>query len=202
MAALSRSGAIIIVTVLSCAVLGAVWGAAIYLLPQSDTPSESIAITPVPHPLSQSSPFSPVQTPPRPDPAVPPVTVKDEPPVVRPVPPGNISSGPARMSFGMDLKCDMEIEALCSDDEGDRRACLQRKAGELPVPCQSVLRERLVRMRENMQQLRMACEADRKQFCRGVPLGGVAMRQCLESHAQEVSDQCFQFLPKRGRLLN
>ena len=73
MAALSRSGAIIIVTVLSCAVLGAVWGAAIYLLPQSDTPSESIAITPVPHPLSQSSPFSPVQTPPRPDPAVPPV---------------------------------------------------------------------------------------------------------------------------------
>ena len=202
MAASSRFGAIIIVTVLSCAVLGAVWGGVIYLLPQSDSSSGSISITPVPHPLSQSSPFSPVQTPPRPDPAVPPVMVKDEPPVVRPVPSGNISSEPARMSFGMDLKCDMEIEALCPGDEGDRRACLQRKVDELPVPCQSVLRERLVRMKENIQQMRTACEADRKQFCRGIPLGGVAMLQCLESHAQEVSDRCFQFLPKRGRLLN
>jgi len=63
-------------------------------------------------------------------------------------------------------------------------------------------RERLVRMKENIQQMRTACEADRKQFCRGVPLGGVAMLQCLESHAQEVSDRCFQFLPKPVRLLN
>jgi hypothetical protein len=65
-----------------------------------------------------------------------------------------------------------------------------------------MLREKLVRMKETMQQFRAACDADRKRFCREVPAGGGGILQCLESHAQEVSDQCFQFLPKRGRLLN
>jgi hypothetical protein len=95
------------------------------------------------------------------------------------------------------------MDALCPEEEGERRACLQRKAAQLSLPCRPMLRDKLVRMKENWQHLRLACEADRRQFCREVPsAGGVMLLQCLESHAQEVSDQCFQFLPKRGHLLN
>jgi hypothetical protein len=96
----------------------------------------------------------------------------------------------------------MEIDGLCPESEGDRRLCLQRKAAQLPMPCQPILRERLVRMKDTMQQMRAACEADRRQYCRDWSSGGRTMIQCLELHAQEVSDQCFQFLPKQGRLLN
>jgi hypothetical protein len=107
-----------------------------------------------------------------------------------------------RGSPGMDVKCEMEIDTLCPEGEGDRRACLQRKAPQLSAPCRPILRERLVRMKEHWQHLRAACEADRRQFCRDVPSGGGAILQCLEAHAQDVSDRCFQSLPKRGRLLN
>lgn len=103
---------------------------------------------------------------------------------------------------GREVKCDLEIAALCPEEEGERHACLQRKAARLSAPCRPLLREKFVRMKESMQQLRVACEADRRQFCRDVPAGGGGLVQCLESHAQSVSDQCFQLLPKRGRLLN
>lgn len=194
MAGPSRFGAIIIVTVLSCAALSAVWGIVIYLLPWGDAPPESVSFSSVLQAPPQSPPFTQV-------PASP-ASVKEDQPAVHSLPSARIPSEPPRVPFGMEVRCEMEIEALCPDEESDRRACLQRKAGQLPAPCQPALRERLARMKESRQQMRTACEPDRKQFCRDVPLGGGAMLQCLESHAQEVSDQCFQFLPKRGRLLN
>ncbi|MBI4003350.1 MAG: hypothetical protein HY348_16420 [Nitrospira defluvii] len=203
MAGPSRFGAIVIVMVLSCVVLGAVWGLVIYLLPQSDSlpelPSPSLSM---PQSAPLSSPSMSLNVPASPDPSVPPVMLKEEAPTAHPAPVGRPASEAMRRPFGMEVKCDMEMDTLCPEEEGERRVCLQRKAAQLSIPCQPILRERLVRMKENMQHLRVACEADRKQFCRDVPLGGGAIVQCLESHAQEVSDHCFQFLPKRGRLLN
>lgn len=191
------------VTMLSCVVLGAVWGLVIYVLPQSDSlpelPSRSLSIPPPP-PLS--TPSLSLDVPASPDHSVPPVMVKEEAPPAQSAPLGRPASEAARLPFGMDVKCAMEMDSLCPEDEGDRRVCLQRKAAQLSSPCQPVLRQRLVRMKENMQHMRAACEADRRQYCRDEPLSGGAIVQCLESHAQEVSDQCFQFLPKRGRLLN
>jgi hypothetical protein len=197
----SRLGAIVIVTLLSCVVLGAVWGVVIYLLPHSDNLPESSPVASIPQP--QSSPSLSLPAPSSPEHPAPPVTVKEE----AAVPAGPMSLGRrASEAFpvpqGLDVKCDMDIDALCPEEEGDRRSCLQRKVPQLSAPCQPLLRERLVRMKETMQHLRAACESDRRQFCRDAPLGGGAIVQCLEAHAQEVSDQCFRFLPKRGRLLN
>ena len=106
------------------------------------------------------------------------------------------------LPFGMELKCTIEIDSLCPEDDGDRRLCWEGKATQLSKPCRPILRERLGRMKEHLQQMRVACEADRQQYCRDESLSGSAIVQCLGSHAQEVSDQCFQYLPKRGRLLN
>ncbi len=201
----ARFGAIIMVTVLSCVVLGAVWGFVVYLLPESTNPPALSSRSPSPAILPPAVQPSPILNLDNPGPAVhpaPPVMVREE---STPAPsPARGRSVPeaARLPFGMELKCAMEIDSLCPEEEGDRRICLQRKAEQLPRPCRPMLRERLVRMKEHMQQMRAACETDRRQYCRDESLAGGAIVQCLESHAQEVSDQCFQFLPKRGRLLN
>lgn len=190
------------VTGLSCVVLGSVWGFVIHLLPESDTltysPSHSLTVPP---PRLPSSPPLSLIVPGVQDPATPPVTGRDV-PVAHTAPSGRLVGEGGGPPFRMDLKCSMEIDSLCSEDDGERPLCLQRKATQLSAPCRPILRERLVRMKETMRQMRAACETDRLQYCREEPLGGGAIVQCLESHAQEVSDHCFQFLPKRGRLLN
>ncbi len=191
----------ILVTLLSCLVLGGVWGLVILLLPQSEVPPAtaplSPTIPPVPSPSSTTPLVNIVPT----EPPPPTVVQTVEPPVVQEIArPGPTERGGNPQ--GREVKCDLEIAALCPEEEGERHACLQRKAAQLSQPCRPMLREKLVRMKERMQQLRVACEADRRQFCRDVPAGGEGLVQCLESHAQSVSDQCFQLLPKRGRLLN
>jgi hypothetical protein len=198
-----RFGAIIMVTVLSCVVLGAVWGLVISLLPDNTDPSATLPGSPPtqPRPIQSSATLNrdvlaaTVQAPP-------PVMVKEQPSPASSFVERRPASEIASLPFGAELKCTMEIDALCPEDNEDRRLCLQRKAAQLPIPCRPILRERLVRMKEHLQQMRVACEGDRRQYCRDESLGGGAIVQCLESHAQEVSDQCFQFLPKRGRLLN
>lgn len=203
MAGSSRIGAVILVTLLSCLVLGGVWGLVLLLLPESEMLPEpapsSPATQPVPPPSSTVPPVKTV-----PDAPLPPAAAAVQtsgPPVVQ-EPPRPSSTDTVGLPVGKEAKCDLEIEALCPEGEGERHACLQRKAAQLSQPCRPMLQEKLVRMKERMQQLRIACEADRRQFCRDVPAGGSGLVQCLESHAQSVSDQCFQLLPKRGRLLN
>ena len=191
----------ILVTLLSCLVLGGVWGLVILLLPQSEVPPAtapvSPTIPPVPSPSSTTPLVNTVPTEPPPQA----VAQTVGPPVVQETArPGSTERGGNPQ--GREVKCDLEITALCPEEEGERHACLQRKTAQLSQPCRPMLREKLVRMKERMQQLRVACEADRRQFCRDVPASGEGLVQCLESHAQSVSDQCFQLLPKRGRLLN
>lgn len=201
MAGSSRIGAVILVTVLSCVVLGGVWGLVVLLLPQSDVLPDLAPVSETTPPVaSPSSDSAPVRT--VPDALPPPAVVQTDAPVVVQEPPRPAQMESAASLQGREVKCDLEIAALCPEEEGERHACLQRKAAQLSAPCRPMLREKLVRMKESMQQLRVACEADRRQFCRDVPAGGGGLVQCLESHAQSVSDQCFQLLPKRGRLLN
>ena len=202
MAGPSRIGAVVLVTLLSCLVLGGVWGLVILTLPQSEAPPETMPATVPPSPVPPPSTLqSPVHT--TLDDTSHTGPVQAEPPVVQPEPSTTAVTEPVRIPLGREVKCELEMDALCPEEEGERRVCLQRKAAQLSLPCRPMLRDKLVRMKENWQQLRVACEADRRQFCREVPSGGREMLlQCLESHAQEVSDQCFQLLPKRGRLLN
>lgn len=201
MAGSSRIGAVILVTVLSCVVLGGVWGLVVLLLPESDvSPDPAPSLPPTPPVRPPSSAVSPISTVPD-TPPLPAVAQTERPLVVQEAPrPSTLEQGGS--AIGRDVKCELEIVALCPEEEGARHACLQRKAAQLSQPCRPMLREKLVRMKESLQQLRVACEADRRQYCRDVPAGGEGLVQCLESHAQSVSDQCFQLLPKRGRLLN
>lgn len=202
MAGSSRIGAVILVTLLSCLVLGGVWGLLLYFLPQSDL---------APEPVPASAPASPVSSRPPDNPPAergpvllppPPVATREAPPAIQEPSRSSVSEA-AGLPAGILVKCDLEMHALCPDGEGERRACLQRKAAQLSQPCRPLLRDKLARLKEQWQQLQVACETDRRQFCREVPsASGGLLLQCLESHAQHVSDQCFQYLPKRGRLLN
>ncbi|HKY72864.1 MAG TPA: cysteine rich repeat-containing protein [Nitrospira sp.] len=96
------------------------------------------------------------------------------------------------------LRCDAEVEQLCpaSSDGSARRQCLERRAQQLPVSCQQQVRERLIRWKEERNRLVVACQADIRRFCPDVRPGGGHQLQCLQQHAQELSDGCYELLPK------
>ena len=96
------------------------------------------------------------------------------------------------------LKCEADIEQLCPDslDGFARTRCLQQRAKQLPPLCQSQLQERFVKWKEDRSRLMAACDEDAKRFCRAIKPGSGQILQCLQSHDQEVSDRCYQALPK------
>lgn len=96
------------------------------------------------------------------------------------------------------LRCEAEVEQLCpeaSDGEG-RRQCLEKRAQHLTGVCQHQIRERLIKWKEERSQLKLACQADIKRFCPDLNPGVGQTLQCLQQHAQEVSDGCYERLPK------
>jgi len=96
------------------------------------------------------------------------------------------------------LKCEAEIDQLCPDSlDGSARArCFEQRATQLTPPCQSQLHERFVKWKEDRSRLIAACDDDIRRFCRAVRLGSGEILQCLQSHGQEISDRCYQILPK------
>jgi hypothetical protein len=198
----SRFAASILTGMLSLVVLGGVWAAVVLLLPatyEEPGPVRSQVVffpggptrsPDVPTAMTGPEESSALRLPP-PDPLpAPPLTAQ----VGRP--------GPS-IPVSLELKCEAEISTACPEGTfGERRHCMQTALRQLSGPCQQRAREHLVRMKANLQQIRSACEVDVRRFCREVPIGGGAVVQCLETYAQEVSDQCFQALPKKGRLLN
>ena len=96
------------------------------------------------------------------------------------------------------LKCEADIEQLCPDfpDGSARTRCLKQRAKQLQPVCQSQLHERFVKWMEDRSRLMAACDEDLKRFCRTVKPGSGEILQCLQSHGQEVSDRCYQTLPK------
>ena len=96
------------------------------------------------------------------------------------------------------LKCEADIEQLCPDslDGSARTRCLQQRAKQLPPLCQSQLQERFVKWKEDRSRLMAACGEDAKRFCRAIKPGSGQILQCLQLHDQEISDRCYQALPK------
>ncbi len=96
------------------------------------------------------------------------------------------------------LKCEAEIEQLCpaSSDGFARRQCVEQRMHRLAPPCQHLLRERFVKWKEERTRMTAACQEDVKRFCASITPGSGNVLQCLQDHAQDVSDRCYQTLPK------
>lgn len=96
-----------------------------------------------------------------------------------------------------EMKCEAELQQVCPDTvQGeDRRRCMEQRVKQLPSPCQSMIRQQLVRWKEQSGHA-LACADDVKRFCRDLQPGDGQMLQCLQDHAQDVSDGCYATLPK------
>ena len=129
-------------------------------------------------------------------PAVPPVP-EPAPSVVTPEIPA-VSAPNPRAAQVARLRCEAEVAQLCPEvsDGSGRRQCLEKRAQELSASCQQQMRERLVRWKEERNRLTLACQADLRRFCPDVSPGGRHQLQCLQRHAQELSDGCYGMLPK------
>lgn len=99
-----------------------------------------------------------------------------------------------------EVKCEAEVQQYCPDSltGEDRRRCVMQRLKRLDAPCQQIVRQRLVRWRE-AEGYKLACVEDVKRVCLTVQPGDGRILQCLQEHEQDLSEACYQSLPK-GRL--
>ncbi len=128
--------------------------------------------------------------------AMPPVT-EIHPAATADMPPASTPTDPHAAQV-VRLRCEAEVEQLCPEasDGSGRRQCLEKRAQQLSAPCHQQMRERLVKWKEERSRLTLACQADMRRFCPDVKPGGGQTLQCLQHHAQELSDGCYGMLPK------
>jgi hypothetical protein len=95
------------------------------------------------------------------------------------------------------LRCEAEVEQLCPEslDGTARKHCFEQRTPQLSVSCQHQVRQRVVKWKEERSRLMAACQVDIKRFCPMKP-GGGELLQCLQQHAQELSEGCYERLPK------
>jgi hypothetical protein len=99
-----------------------------------------------------------------------------------------------------EVKCDAEVQQYCPDSLSgeERRRCVMQRLKRLDVSCQQIVRQRLVRWKE-ADGYKLACAEDVKRVCQTVDSGEGRILQCLQEHEQDLSETCYQSLPK-GRL--
>lgn len=189
-----------LVTALS---LGLVWGTIVSSFPSQQ---ELTAIDP---PRAAAASVPPPATVPTLDltiPTSPPLPSQDQSAVQRESAPAqrpqaDISTGIAsdpRSQQVTKLKCEAEIEQFCpaSSDGPMRRQCIEQRVSQLAPRCQQLIRERFVKWREERTRMIAACQEDVRRYCMSMTPGSGNMVQCLQDHAQDVSDRCYQTLPK------
>lgn len=118
---------------------------------------------------------------------------------------GTASSGDGALQEGRarqiaEVRCDADIQQACPDSlvGEDRRRCMVQRLRKLNPVCQQIVRQRLVRSKE-AEGSKVACAADVAKFCRSVEPGEGRILTCLQEHEQDLSEACYQTLPK-GRL--
>ncbi len=99
-----------------------------------------------------------------------------------------------------EVKCDAEVQRYCPDSLSgeDRRHCVMQRFKRLAPSCQQIMQQRLVRWKE-ADGYKLSCAVDVRRFCRTVSPGDGRILQCLQEHEQDLSEACYQTLPK-GRL--
>lgn len=193
-----------ITMVISVVTLAVVWGVVWANLPTM----EELQASQVPSRVAAPVPSSPILD--RAIPGVPPEKAKGEAVPLRTVvingaevPNGGTDlSAPSlpvdpRARQIVEMKCDAEVDQLCpqSMPGDDRQQCMERRITHFPLLCQQIFQQRLVRWKERSGHAQ-ACVGDVKRFCRTVQSGEGRVLQCLQNHAQDVSDQCYATLPK------
>jgi hypothetical protein len=96
---------------------------------------------------------------------------------------------------GLDPNCKAELKQLCPDIQpggGRIKKCIEANEGKLSPGCRQKLQEKRAQMKQRMQEVRAACEADVKRLCPNIEPGGGRVRECLRSHATELSPACAQ----------
>lgn len=201
---LSRIAASVVVGLVSFMALGGVWGVVLIMLPHQDYDTVSLA-QPFPNRPSFPDPPAPLAIP-----AAPPaeqdnsslVLLPPPDPLPTPAPVERPSNPNVPVPLNIEIKCGGEMDSACPQDSAEeRRQCIQAKWRQLSAPCRQRAREQLVRMKASLNQMKVSCERDVRRFCPDAEARGGAVLRCLQAHAQEVSDSCFQTLPKMGRLL-
>ena len=99
-----------------------------------------------------------------------------------------------------EVKCEADVQQYCPDSltGENRRRCVGQSMKRLNPACQQIVRQRLVRWRE-AEGYRLACVEDVKRVCLTIEPGDGRILQCLQEHEQDLSEGCYQSLPK-GRL--
>jgi len=113
----------------------------------------------------------------------------------------HVMSDPQRVRQITELKCDAEVQRRCPESlsGNDRQECVVHHIKEWLPACQHIVRQRLVRWKE-ADSYRVICAGDVERVCRGMKAGEDRVLQCLQEHAQNISEPCYQSLPK-GQLL-
>jgi hypothetical protein len=216
---------VFIVIILSMIVLGLIWVAIFLSLPKPEEmtavddpqllpqPSPQPPPTQLPPPPAQSfqvpSPKTPAKTPP---------IVKKPPRRSTSTPkepfqpaPGSVPQPASQrprssptdedtlVSQGMSPNCMAELEKLCPGNQSGnaRKKCFQDNEGKLSSACRQQLDAMAFRIKEDMQNFKVACEADVRRLCRNVEPGAGRILQCLEENYQDVSNSCYQALRTR-----
>jgi cysteine rich repeat protein len=93
------------------------------------------------------------------------------------------------------------VQRVCPESlDGEARGrCVESHVKRLAPVCQTILRQRLVGWKE-AEGYNVACLDDLQRLCSTLQAGEGQALQCLQDHAQEVSDSCYRSLPK-GQLL-
>jgi hypothetical protein len=99
-----------------------------------------------------------------------------------------------------EVKCEAEVQQYCPDPQAgeDHRQCVAQSLKRLDPPCQQIVRQRLVRWRE-AEGYQLACREEVTKVCSTARRDADHLLQCLQEHVQELSEGCYQSLPK-GRL--
>jgi len=105
--------------------------------------------------------------------------------------------GDARTRQIAEVKCDAEVQQFCPDSLAgeERRRCVAQRMKRLPLACQQIVRQRMVRWKA-AEGYKAACAEDMKRVCQGVEQGDGRLLQCLQERAQDISEGCYQSLPK------
>ena len=113
---------------------------------------------------------------------------------------GDVAAQDSRARQIAEVRCDAHVQEFCPDSlTGDeRRRCVTQRMRQLDQSCQQIVRQRMMRWKA-ADGYRSACAADIKRICPTVEPGEGRILVCLQEHEQDLSEACYQSLPK-GRL--